>query len=239
MILYGRFRPGIYFLLPKGTFAHTPNNNYKFAPRRVLPIIFQKAGQAVPSDFLKFFSYLPYRGGLPVPGGVQQSLQRVGQPVGRLVEHRCPCLLFEIFQHSRPLFFIHRQKSLKNISSGIHSRKHQSRYAGRGPRSYGHRYALLITPSRHILSRIGNSRHTSVGDKGDVLPRLQLFDKRRAFCFQIMLVIARHGGLYIKVVQKPECVPCVLRGDKIHGFQYFHGSEGHIPQIAYGSGAQI
>ena len=175
--------------------------------------------QSSPKKGFMLFGKLPADGS---PPGFSQNLpqffQGPKQTVGGLIEHRGAEFLFQLPQNFSPLFFVLGQKGLKGKSPGRQSGKHQPGDTGSRPRHCRHRDPRLQGHSRQLLPRVGDPGHAGVGNQGDFHALPHFFHQFPAFFDFIILVVAGHGSVDLKMVQQLDAVSGILRRDQIRFF---------------------
>ena len=214
-------------------------DQHAFSPRLLLSIVGDGALQIRPENRLMLLGQLPADRYLPVSQSFQQLLQRLHQPVGRLIERNRPRLCLQLLQNLAALLFVRRQKGLKGKAPGSQAGKGQRRHTGAGSREGCHRNPRLRAHFHQLFSRIGDARHPRVRDKGDIFSFLKAGRQFAPFFKLIILMIAGHGRVDVKMIQQLDAVARILRRDQIHFPEYAHGPEGHVLQVSDGRRAQI
>ena len=160
--------------------------------------------------------------------------------MGRFVKDDRARLLLQLFQNGpKFLFIVKGKKAFKAESPGGESRQGQCCDTGRRSRQRSHCDSCLLTHFDQHLSGIGDRGRSRIRDQGDVLSLLKEADELMPLFHPVIFMIAGHGRMYIKMIQKPDAVSGILRRDQIHTLQSFRHSRRHVPQISDRRGTQI
>ena len=156
-----------------------------------------------------------------------------------LVKYERPCIVLYFFKMNFSVFLIRCQKSLKRKTSGRHSGRDKRAGKRRRPRQRHNLDTLVNAEPYQILARVRDCRHTRVGNKRKIFARFKSFNQHRPLLRLIMLIIACHRHVNIKMIKKFKRIPRILRRNKVNRFKGFQRPYRHIPQIAYRGRAEI
>ena len=155
--------------------------------------------------------------------------------VGSLVEDNGTGLPFQLVQYPLPLFLIRPfrwKKGLKAEAPGRKSGHGQRCDAGRRARKGGHFNPRRSALAHEFLSGIGDSRCSRIRNQSDIHSFSELIHQIDSFLHLIILMVARHRGLYIKMIQKLDAVPGILRRYQIYFPERLEHAVCYILQIS-------
>ena len=167
------------------------------------------------------FGELPADCQLPVADAIHQLSNCSDQAVGCFIYYYGSGLIFELIYNNCTLFFIPWQKGFKCKSSGWSARHGKCRDTCRRSRKGCDRNAFLIADSDYILAGVRNARCSGICYKCYVFAFLELCHKLIGLFYLVKLMIACHGCLYVKMIQKLYRVSRVLCRYQIHLFERF------------------
>ena len=157
----------------------------------------------------------------------------------RLVDDDCPGLVFKLFNDTRAFLFIPRQKCLKRKPPCRPARHGKCCNARCCPGKRGNRHALLVADAHNVLTRVRNAGCSCISDEGYIFALLKLCHKLVGFIYLVKLMIARHGCLYLKMIEQLYGVSRILRCDEVYLLKCAQHTECDVLQISYRSCAQI
>ena len=174
---------------------------------------------------------------------VTQRPTKIGQGslqmMGRLIKYDCSRLVFKRLQNTLSLRLFPRQKPLERKPSRVQPRERQRTDHGARPRHHEDIYTSLPADPHQILSRIGYSRHPRIRDERNGFSIDDLIRQLMRLLYPVVLVVAGHRRLYIKMVQKLYRISRILRGYQLDLLQYPDRAKGHILKISDGRSHQI
>ena len=154
------------------------------------------------------------------------------QAVRRLVEHDRHCLLRHFLQPVPAFLFIHGQKRFKNKPAGRQAGYRECCDARRRAGKRCHRDPGLAAHAHQFLAGVRYARRAGVRDQCHDRALLHFADKLTSLVVAVILMIGRHRRMDIEVIQQPDAVPRILRGDQIRIFQCLNHAGRHIPEVA-------
>ena len=161
---------------------------------------------------------LPAHRNPPISQGITKLPKGLQKPMGRFIDNHRPRLAFQLLQHVLAFLLIRRQKGLKSKSPRPQSRQRQRRHTGAGSRQHRHRNARLRAHFHQLLARIRDTRHSGIRDQRDIFARPKLLHQLPALIELVVLMIAGHGRMNFKMIQKLDAVAGILRRNHIHLF---------------------
>ena len=192
------------------------DDDHALALRLIFRIIRHRLRKRRPECRLVFLRQLPADGRLSIPQRLVKLRESPQKVVRRLVKHNRARLILKLCKHPLVLLLVRRKKCLKTEPSRRKSRNNQRRNTRHRSRKRGYFNSRLAALAHQLLARIRNTRRPGVRDAGNIHARFQLLHQHTRLLDLIVLMVARHRCMNIKMIQKLNTVPRVLRRNQIH-----------------------